>query len=521
MNLFQRKSLVGTVFQNTIVGFCSKLLTYVNFSIVAYIFGAQVVTDIYYLGSSFVTACAGIFVILCTSVFSPILIRVKLTNGLDAARRFGGSFLFYFGLILLVVNLVVFFFPVPIFSLVSKFPTVALEENQQMLALFSVIVFLFVLGEFARVYIQSLGFFSVVAYIIFLQSLLFVLLILALVNVFDGLAMAVAWTISLCMQVLLLYFFCRRNKILPLINASRTGLHIELIKTSVPLLIAHVITLGVTYFYDYIASGLSQGILTANTFAARLYILPVVLLFNPMLEVINVRFSEYYQNNVELLAVRYVELQRFFILVLTPVMFVCVFFRLEIVKIVFVRGAFTMDDALITAECFGIYAVSIVSFCLLSVIARVYFVMQKTGLTSLAGIMNQLLALAIVIFAQREIGYLGIPLSKVVAEIFFLLPVSFYLVNNYLPNNGVREILKPFAGLCVLCAVLGFLSYKLFTLATARFDITGSLISQLTSLAAIVLVFFGAYLIILHAIGFKEIRFAVEKAKSFFNGIKR
>lgn len=522
MKINDSKSTAGVIFQNTFFNLFSKFLTYLTFAVVAYIFGAQRSTDIYYLGTSFVTSCTGLFIIVISSVFSPMLIRIKIKNSLLEARVFAGSFFGFMIVLLLIVCFTLFLFPIQTFSVISKFPLASLQENKMMLSFFAFIILFTVISEFGRIYIESLGFFSIVAIITLIQSLVFILLIMFLAGWLKLFSLVFALLISLIIQCSLWYFFCKKKQALPILNFSYNALHSELIKTSVPLLSAHVVTLLVAYLLDYIASGLQSGVLTAVTFANRIYSLPLMLLFNPALEVINTRFSEYYHTNINVLTEKYMQMQRFFIMLLIPAMMVLFFFRLQIIDIFFLRGAFTRADAIVSANCLGVSAFSVVSFCILSIMARVYFIMQKTGWSSFIGTINQLLMIVSAYFLTKNIGYMGIPIAKVSCELFYFLPISFWLINKYLPGTSIKKIIVPFLGLTALGGIVGWTSYNFLKIANSYISIfvNNKAINMLTVFVSMLLCFI-VYLYVLYKFKFREMELLVQRSKGLLLNYKK
>ncbi len=382
-----------------------------------------------------------------------------------------------------------------------------------MLAFFAIVILFTVISEYGRIYIESLGFFSIVSYITAIQALVLVILIFVFADTFKLFALVLALSISLIVQCVLWYSFCKSKGILPILNIHFNKLHIELIKTSTPLLAAHFVTVFIAYMMDYIASGLSAGSLTAITFANRIYTLPLLLLFNPALEVINTKFSEYYHSDVQLLAEKYIQLQRFFIMLLTPMMMVVFFFRLEIVKIFFMRGAFGIGQAIVTANCLGVFVFTIVSFCMLSVIARIYFIMQKTGWSSFYGTIGQILTLVLAYVLSNNWGYIGIPIAKVTCELLYLVPVSFWLVNKYLPNNFFNRLLLPFLGLLAISFILSYSFHILFVIVNDYFNLIQryNTFSELVIVSGSILLFVLSYFYILFKLEFAEMKLLMQK----------
>ena len=73
----------------------TKSITYFSYAIIAYIWGPNLITDIYYLGNSYVIAASGIFVIVISSIFPTVFVNIRLNNSLIEARKFAGTFIIF------------------------------------------------------------------------------------------------------------------------------------------------------------------------------------------------------------------------------------------------------------------------------------------------------------------------------------------------------------------------------------------------------------------------------------------
>ena len=105
---------------NTILNVLTKAISYLSYAIIAYIWGAELITDIYYLGNSYVLAASGIFVIIISSIFSTVFVRVRLNNSLLEARKFAGTFITFIILPVIVISFLGYLYSTFLFSFVSK-----------------------------------------------------------------------------------------------------------------------------------------------------------------------------------------------------------------------------------------------------------------------------------------------------------------------------------------------------------------------------------------------------------------
>lgn len=312
-------SITKPAINNVVIGFFSKIITYLNYALIAYIFGAKTSTDVYYFGFSFTTTCSAVFLVTITNSLSPFILKLKINHSTKYARYFSGSIFFYLFIFSFIASVLLSLTYFSIYKDISKFSSIVIEKNKELLIILSLTLFLTVVSEFFRIYIQAIGFFLFPALNILIQNVVYLLIIVLIHKKFEILSVAIALFFSLSMQVILYLLFAKAKKILPIFNLKISGNHKELLKTSLPLVSTHFIVLFVAYYMDYIATGLGSGILTSVTIANRLYLLPILIILNPILEIINNSFSYYYYKRIDVLAMRFVQLQRLFMIVLIPV----------------------------------------------------------------------------------------------------------------------------------------------------------------------------------------------------------
>lgn len=452
-NKIKIESFADAGFNNTSFSFISKTLGYLSYALIAYIFGTQKSTDVFYLSLSFITVCSGLFIIIISSVFSPILIKINKLDSHNEAIMFASSVMTWIIILVGLISICLFFAPISIFSLFSKFPITVLENNIKLLRFFPFILFFMVVLEFMRTFVQSMGQFTVTAIVGALQSIIIIACILTLSGFLEVESLAVGTLLSFLVQFLILfiYSYLKGNK---LILTLKLDPHIkELLHVGAPLWIAHLITLASGFYGSYVASGLKTGVLTSVSFAQKIYILPILIIFTPILEIINTKFTVYYHTDISLLKEKYIAITKILFFVLVPFSIYFIFYNNEIVQLLLMRGQFTLKDSIITASCLAIYSISIITTCYLQISSRIMFTMQKTGWTSFWGSIGHLLQIIATYFFVMRYNYIGIPIAIVSVEILFFVPYSFIFMNIYLQAILLKELLFPMVKFVIIALI--------------------------------------------------------------------
>jgi putative peptidoglycan lipid II flippase len=480
----EKESYIKAAFNNTLIGFVSRIITYLSFMLIAYIFGTQLSTDIYYLGISFVVAVSGVFTILIIHIFSPILIKLRTQVSYKSAISFASSVMSWTFLLAGGLCLAICLFSVTIFSNISKFNPQSLQINQSLLLYFGFILFFTIAVEFMRVFIQSMGYFTTTAIISLLQSIILIVCIASLSGMLKVQSLAIGTLLSLIIQFFLLYKYILINNHRLYINFAFNNYLKKMLIVGIPLWIAHLVTMGATYYNDFIASGLQTGVLTAMSFAQRIYLLPILIIVAPIQEVINIKISESYFINKQLLITQYIKIIKILFFLLVPITFFIIIFRYEIVHILFVRGKFGVKDAEITANCLGIYSIMIVTTSFSQISARVMYTLQKTGWLSFFGSIGYLFVIVGATIFAKCYGYIGIPFSRVLVELFYFVPYCLIFMYYFLDKMDLKKIGLPF---------FNFAACSIFILLVLKYFLYKNIIKLLDSIISINL----AYLIAL------------------------
>lgn len=514
-----QNSIAKPAFNNVFVGFFSKVITYLNYALIAYFFGAKTSTDVYYFGFSFTTTCAAIFLVAVTNSFSPFILKLKINHSIKSARYFSGSIFLYLFILSFIVSAFLALSYFPIYKEISKFSSFDIEKNKAVLIILSLTLFLTVILEFFRIYIQAMGFFIFPAVSTLIQSIIYILIIFLTHTSLQLFSVALALFVSLCCQVILYLTYSKWHEILPIFNFKINSNHKFLLKSSLPIIVTHFIVLFVAYYMDYIASGLGSGILTSITLANRLYLLPMLVIFNPILEIINNTFSYYYYKQKHLLALKFVQLQRLFMIILIPISIFIFFFKEDIVYVFFKRGEFGLEQTLISANCLALYALTITTYCLLTIIAKIYFILEKTFFTSIVNSAYHILMLLVTIFLLNHFGYRAIPLGKLLVEILFMVPISYWLINKYLPFNYGKFIIIPLIGLTIIAFAIGYTVTNFFEIdkiIISHYQLNDRVIISLRLIVSGFL-FFLLFYITLYLFKFNELIFIIKRIKYFIN----
>jgi putative peptidoglycan lipid II flippase len=194
--------------------------------------------------------------------------------------------------------------------------------------------------------------------------------------------------------------------------------------------------------------------------------------------------------------------------VITPCAFGLMLFSYPIVSVLFVHGAFTHDDAVITAHTLKAFSPSLIAFSLSRPLTQAFYAMSDTKTPVRVGIITVILNLIIgLFFLQFQIIGLSMTLSISSSIQFFIL---LYLFKKRCKKQFKTKLLKPFcshAAVSIISCGLGLWIANLVDWQHGFSVKNALLIGLLLSVVSSAYLLFGYY-------------FKLDEARKFIDGIK-
>ena len=159
--MLKTESYQSGILFSTFFNLISKAVLFVNSVLIAFYFGAQEKTDVYFFVFSSITFIAYFFSALNTTVLIPESMRIREKEGDKMAMAFLNRF-FYLLLTAGVLFIIVAFWkPIYIYGIFSKFPEGVLEANFNLLAVGIPILGMMILTNYCTEILASVKFFSI------------------------------------------------------------------------------------------------------------------------------------------------------------------------------------------------------------------------------------------------------------------------------------------------------------------------------------------------------------------------
>jgi putative peptidoglycan lipid II flippase len=449
--------------RNIAISMVVAALSYLSLTLVARRFGGSIGSDAYFFLFSFSTVASGLISSIFATVFLPLFVETRLKAGDTAAAEFAGVLLGYSFVIVAPVALLSYLFYFPFFSLVTRYTPEQLTAIRPVLILFSAVFFFSVLAEYYRAIVLALGHFALAALGALFQPVLLIGATVLLSDRFQEQSLALSLVAARVCTLALMIIVVRACWRMPVrLNLHWSATARRFVATATPYWSATMVTNFALFYFDYVATGLGAGVLSAIAYAQRIFALPTTIILTPLLDIARTRFSEFRaRGDNDGFLDQHNKLTQFVIYFSIPIAAIFFFFPVEIISSMFQRGAFGAESVRIASDCLRVLALSIPFSCVFMLNGRAAESFQRLLWPSVFGTIGNLLVIVATYQFSANWGYLGIPLAKLAMDLFYFFPFGFIALRLF--SGQVR--LTRVAGVVFFALIGAILPGAMYRLA--------------------------------------------------------
>mgnify|MGYP000370158786 CR=1 FL=1 len=159
--------------------------------------------------------------------------------------------------------------------------------------IFSVIFIFSLLTEFFRIMALSLGKFSTAALTAIFPPIFLITFLWYFGNILHEEALAASFLGAKITALIMLVTVVWNEEIRIHFSLRKNPHTFKFVRTSAPYWTANIVTNAATFYFDYIASGLGPGVVTSLAYAQRIFILPLAVFLNPLVEISRTKFAQF------------------------------------------------------------------------------------------------------------------------------------------------------------------------------------------------------------------------------------
>jgi putative peptidoglycan lipid II flippase len=421
--LFKTESYSKGILYSTGLSICAKMIGFANGIVIAYYFGTQVKTDIYFYAISTVNLLAGFLNVLDHGVIIPEAMRIKEQGGIQKSQEFISFFLYMYSIIALVVILILLLNPVSAFVHLSKFEIASLENNIFILYSVLPLLLLIIISNYLINILSSYKYFTLPMLVTMINNCFSLMFILVFQSKLGIGSILIGLTFGYVFNVMILYYIFIRK-----LKWKFTYKYIKLGKKNgsniVYTIVGQITSFFGTFLPMYLMSGFSQGIVTSMNFGRNLAQLPDQFITVQFSTVTAIKMNELFANNkLTEINTLFNKTVNYLFFILIPMSCYFYLYSEEIVTLLYKRGAFDADAVSATASFFKWFGLTLPFIALNTIVARLYMAGQEIKSQFTIGIMVSVFYLLLLCVLVKNIGPVGYPIS-----VLIYLPISLFIV---------------------------------------------------------------------------------------------
>ena len=433
-----KQDIVAATFVMITATLLSRVLGFVRETVIAYYFGATAATDAYLVALVFPAMLSTLAVGAAASALVPVLVEYKTKGEADAWRVARAVISICFFLLLFGVLLVLFMAPAMV-----RLAAPGLEPGTALLAanlarrLAPATLFLGLSCLFTAV-MHAFRHFTLPAFSGLLISLSLIASPLLLGARFGIGALVIGWLAGTFLQCIFLLFPLRKKPLfrVRMNDFSHPGFR-KCMRLTLPILASSSAGQINLLIDRIVASGLTEGSISALSFAARIIDLPAGIFTASLVGAVYPAMAQMAtEAKSDDLRRTFAESLRMLWLVIIPAAVGLVVLREPVVRLLFERGAFDAAATQMTTVALAFYAPLLIAMAGSALVGRTYFAMQDTLTPLKIGLLCIVLNVVLNLILVRYLAHGGLALATSLAATVKLLLLLLKLRRKFVFLEG-------------------------------------------------------------------------------------
>jgi putative peptidoglycan lipid II flippase len=434
---FKRGILFSSAFN-----FLAKLLLFLQSIVIAYYFGTQAKTDIYFYCIATVTLVCVFINSLDTSILIPESMRLKEQESKEKSVDFLNFFIYCYVIIGTVFTAILLIFPVEIFGLFSKFDIHILRENRELLLMSMPLFVLMATTNLLVNILTSYKYFTIPMMLAVINSSLVLIFLFLFHNSLSMQSVLAGQLVAYSLNILFLVTLMRRglqwNFSFPGMNVSR-----RVFKNIAFAQVGSLTTLMLSYVPMYLMTGFGGGVITALTYGQKTSEMPNQLITMQVSSVAAIKFNELYARD------EYGKLNDVFsstiktlLFIMVPISVVTFLYARDIISIFYERGSFDANSVSSSYLFLKFFVLLLPLLAVNTLATRLIIASQLIGYSVVYQVALNVVMIGLVWLGVRYFGPMGYPYGSVAGYAISVFALTILL--RKLPFISYGKILRYF-----------------------------------------------------------------------------
>lgn len=469
MSILKIESYRKGIVYSTLLNLLNKVVGFVNNLIVAYFFGTQLKSDVYFYSFATLTLIASFLTNINGIVIIPEAMRIRVEDEKEG-MNFINFFLLLYLILGVVTTTVLYVIPVDSFTFFSKFNRSALDSNIEILLYIIPYFFFYIFTTFLLDILTSYKYFTLPMFVSMLTNIFCIGIILALKQKIGISSIALGVSIAYFVNtVVLFYILVKHVRWRFFLNSI--PITAKIFKNLTYAVLGNITTVLGSYIPLYLISGFNSGVITALNYGRNLANIPDQFITVQFSSIIGIKLNEVYsRKNLDEFNKAFLDGVKILLFFLIPISLFFFVFGREIISIVYKRGAFDSQSVDITSFFFQYFSLSLPFLALNTITARLFSAGQKIAAEFYSSIIVNVIFLCLLYFYIAGFGPKGYPFAILTYLPISVLGVNFYLCKKILPTITFGVVLRSFIETSILNLVITLPIYFLYKHTLVRFN---------------------------------------------------
>ncbi|MEA4821477.1 MAG: lipid II flippase MurJ [Erysipelotrichales bacterium] len=430
-------------------------------SVFAYMLGTSYIADAYVVSVSISELLIGALLGSLLTAYIPIACSAK-NEGINEINRFSSNIINISSIFIMIISIVFFIFPKSLIYIFAigfdeKTINVAVQMLRPILLGSSIICFRNTLASYLQLYDDFfvINVYNVIASLILIISYYFFSTQFSLLGLM--------YVFSLLIPTLVLYQRARKFGFSYKYVLEFKSKYVEqAFKLAVPVFIASIATTLNSVIDRTFASTLETGVITAMKYATTIVSASTLLIITPIQSVIFPKMSSLASEDEGITKVEdlFVTGTSYILILSIPFVFGVITLSSEIIMLLFMRGAFTIEGLQITTILLQVYILTILFEGFSSCTRPFFFTLKDSKTPVKFGVIALIVNILLNFILIKPLGFLGLAIATVISSLIncLLLIIALRIKTGrikikYLVILAIKSFVSSFI-MCILIILI-------------------------------------------------------------------
>lgn len=462
--LLKSQSYKRGVITSTFLNVFAKGIGFLNNLLIAFYFGANAGTDIYFYILSVAALITASINGIDYYVLVPETMKIRVQKTEQEAQRFINFFICSYAIIGILIVSTGIGAPLFFYTLFSKYDINLLNSNQKLLYLGSLIIFFQLINNLFTAILTSYKYFSAPIISGLINSVSAILFTLFFNDTLGIGGTITGITIGYAVNFFLLISIMKKR-----LNWKFFDVKIVKDKTVwkyIGLMQINILPIWVrSYFTIFFLTGMGAGVVTSFNLAQMMAVLPEIFFLSQVASVVGIKFSELAakkdmgQTN-DLL----INIFRTLLIIIIPLSVIMTLANKEIIQIAFERGDFKKNSIDTTAFCFFYFSLLLPAKIWDIIFSRLFTSFQLYGISTVYAISAHSLVTLLLYVLTIHFQLYGFFIALIIGS-YLVLPATFIcIIKQRMREIYIATIIKDFIFIIIIGMIIYFISDYLLSL---------------------------------------------------------